>query len=176
MKSIKTIKVYSTAQFPCQWDDLVIKEKKKKKLIATIYSKKEAEKDNLGFGIKKARDNIYDLVVDASEINNQVVRDALQDLEKRTHKKYKFFSEKTNEDRIIDYANKLIKYGEKFKNKNGDYDFSQVKIPYEKNLVIRSLIGEILYEAITYKNPKGLKSLETTINLEIKELLKKENS
>lgn len=54
----KTINVYSTAQFPCPWDDLIIrkkikiklpkrgqfKEKNKNKLIATIYTEKEAKK------------------------------------------------------------------------------------------------------------------------------------
>ena len=169
-----TINVYSTSQFPCQWEDLIIKNRQKtKKLIATIYTEREALKDNLGFGIKRGEDGVYDIVVDALEINNEVVRNALKDLEKKTCQKYKFISKKTNEDGIIDYANRLIKYSKRFEDKNGNYNFNQAKISYEKTLVIRSWIGELLYEAITYKNAETLKSLETTINFEIRELLKK---
>lgn len=166
---MKSINVYSTSQFPSQWDDLITKEKR---LIATLYTKKEAKKDNISFGVKKAKDGIYDIVVDATEINNEIVKNALKDLTKKTNKKYRFVSKRTNEDKIIDYSNKLLKYAEKFKDKEGYYDFSQVKTPYEKNLVIRSWIGELLYEAIVYKNPEVLKSLEKTMDIEIKELLK----
>lgn len=169
MKSIKTINVYPTAQFPCRWEDLI---DNKKKLIATIYTESEAKKDNLSFGIKKAKDGSYDIVVDATEINNEVVRNSLKDLEKMTNKTYKFISEKTNEDKIIDYSKKLIKSDERFKDKKGDYNFSKAKTSLEKNLVIRSWIGELIYETMVYKNPEVFKSLEKTINIEIRELLK----
>ena len=173
---MKPINVYSTSQFPCQWEDLIIKNRQNtKKLIATIYTEKEAQKDNLGLGIKRERDGVYDIVVDALEINNEVVRNALKDLEKKTNQKYKFISKKTNEDKIIDYANKLMKYSKRFEDKNGNYNFNQAKISYEKILVIRSWIGELLYEAITCKNAETLKSLETIISFEIKELLKNKN-
>lgn len=137
-----------------------------------FIQKKKQKKDGLSFGIKKSKDKIYDIVVDATEINNEVVRNALKNLEKITKQKYNFISKKTPEDKIIDYANKLIKYGEKSKEKNGNYNFDMAKIFFEKNLVIRSWVGELIYEALTYKDPRTLKSLEKTINIEIKYLLK----
>lgn len=83
----KIIKVRPTCEYPCQWDDLI---DSRKKLIATIYTLEEGEKDNLKPGISKGKDGIYDIVVYAKEINNEVARNALKDLEKVTGKRYVF--------------------------------------------------------------------------------------
>jgi len=169
---MKKINIYPTVQFPCQWDDLVVKIGKNKKTIATIYTEKEAEKDNLKLGIGKGNDGIYDIVIDGAEINNEVVRNSLKDLEKRTHNSYKFVSKQTEEDKIIAYSDKLNALSDKYKDKSDCYDFSKIKSPVEKSRVIKSWIGEILYEAITYKNLDTLKSLAEMIGIEIKELIK----
>lgn len=166
------INVYPTSQFPCGWDDLIIKKGKAKKVIATIYTEKEAEKNGLKFGIRKGRDEIYDIVVDATDINNEVVKSALKGLEKKTRKRYSFISNPTEEDKIIAYSDKLMALHDKYKDKNGCYDFSKASSPEEKSNIINGWIGEILYEALTYKNIKVLKSLTKTIGIEIKELIK----
>src|SRR4030042_2906724 len=86
-KSKKIIKVRPTSEYPCQWDDLI---DSRKKVIATIYTLQEGKKDNLKPGIVKGEDGIYDVVVHAKDINNEVVRNALRDLEKVTGKRYRF--------------------------------------------------------------------------------------
>lgn len=82
-----TIRVRPTCEYPCQWDDLI---DSRRKVIATIYTYEEGEKDNLKPGITKGKDGIYDIVVHSNEINNEVVRNALKDLEKVTNKRYVF--------------------------------------------------------------------------------------
>ena len=83
----KRIRVKPTCEYPSQWDDLI---NSNKKVIATIYTIEEAEKDNLKPGITKGKDGIYDIVVHSNEINNEVARNALKDLEKVTNKQYVF--------------------------------------------------------------------------------------
>ena len=60
----------------------------KNNVIATIYTLKEGKKDNLKSGITKAKDGIYDIVVNSKEITVEVVKNALADLEKVTDKRY----------------------------------------------------------------------------------------
>ena len=50
------IRVKPTCEYPCQWDDLI---NSHNKVIATIYTIEEAEKDNLKLGITKGKDGIY---------------------------------------------------------------------------------------------------------------------
>jgi len=72
---------------------------------------------------------------------------------------------------MLKYANYLIDFGKKYKRKDY-YDFSKAKSPSEKTRIIRSWIGEILHEAVKYKNKAQLESLEKTISSEIRELIK----
>lgn len=166
----KIIRIKPTGQYPCQWDDLI---NKKNKTIATIYTENEAKGDGLKFGITKGKDGVYDIVTSAKEINNEVVRNALKDLSKKTKKKYQFITKQNLEDKLIKYANRLIKPIEKYGNQKKGYDFSKAKTPKQKTEIISIWIGEILYEALTYKDTETVKSLTTTIKTEIKELIKK---
>lgn len=59
-KHKKIIRVKPTCDYPCQWDDLI---DSRKKIIATIYTLEEGEKDNLKPGITKGKDEIHDIVV-----------------------------------------------------------------------------------------------------------------
>ena len=168
---MKKIRVYQTIEFPCSYEDLVVKGERGKITMATIYTGGYAKKYttiNPLPRIKKSKDGTYDIVVDASEINNEVVRNALKDLEKKTHKKYRFICKKTAEDKIFKYAEQLIGHGKRFGTKKG---YNRAKTPHEKTQIIRSWIGEILYEAGVYKNLPVLKSLEKTIAIEIKDLI-----
>lgn len=107
MKKHKNIiKINPTCEYPCQWDDLI---DSRKKVIATIYTLEEGKKDNLKPGVTKGKDGIYDIVVYAKEINNEVVRNALKDLEKITGKQYIFAGSSSPEDKIITYAKKLMR-------------------------------------------------------------------
>lgn len=172
----KIIKVRPTGEYPCQWDDLIDEQGR---VIATIYTEKEAEEEGLKFhkdGISKGRDGIYNIVVPlAQEINNEVVRNRLELLSKRTKKEYKFVSRPSLDDKIIKYADRLIKPLEKYGNIKDGYNFSKAKTPKQKTEVIRIWIGEILYEAMTYKDVKSLKSLVDCIKTEIQDLIKEDN-
>ena len=92
----RIVKVRPTGEYPCQWDDLIIPEKK---TLATIYTLSEGKKDGLKAGIRKADDGVYDVVVKASKINYRVVRNTLKELEKITHCSYVFDSK--NRSRFI---------------------------------------------------------------------------
>lgn len=164
----KKISVRPTGEYPCQWDDLI---GPSKKVIATIYTLEEGYKDNLKPGITKGKDGIYDIVVYAKEINNEVVRNALKDLEKLTGKRYVFAGTPSLEDRIIAYAERLMKPLKKYGNTKAGYDFSKAKTPKQKADVIGIWIGEILCEALTYKDAEMVKSLTETIKTEIEELI-----
>ena len=161
--------IKSTGCYPCQWDDLI---DSNKMVIATIYTEKEAKANGLKPGIRKAKDGIYNIVVYSNEINNEVVRNALKDLSKKTKQTYKFLVEKTLEDKIIDYANKIMKPSEKYKDLKGNYDFSKASTSKEKADIMMGWIGEILYEGTTYKDKSALESLVKLINIEIQELIK----
>ena len=164
----KIIRVKPTCEYPCQWDDLI---GPSGKVIATIYTLEEGERDNLNPGIVKGKDGIYDIVVHAKEINNEVVRNALQDLEKVTGKRYVFAGSSSLEDKIIAYAERLMRPLKKYGISKEGYDFSKAKTPKQKAEVIGIWIGEILYEALTYKDAGTVKSLTETIKMEIEELL-----
>lgn len=163
-----TISVRPTCEYPCQWDDLIDSHKK---VIATIYTLEEGEKDNLKPGITKGKDEIFDIVVYSKEINNEVVRNALQDLEKVTNKRYFFASSPSHEDKIIAYAERIMRPLKKYGNLKKGYDFSRVKTSKQKAEIIGIWIGEILYEALTYKDDKSIKSLIKTIQTEIEDLV-----
>lgn len=165
----KIIKVKPTSEYPCQWDDLI---DSRKKVIATIYTLKEGEKDNLKLGITKRKNGIYDIVVHAKEINNEVVREALKDLEKVTGKRYVFAGSPFPEDKIIAYAERLMKPLKKYGNAEEGYDFSKARTAKQRAEVIGIWIGEILYEALTYKDVEAVKSLTETIKTEIEEFIK----
>lgn len=162
------IKVRPTSEYPSQWDDLIAS---RKKVIATVYTLEEGEKDNLKLGITKGKDGIYDIVVHAEEINNEVVRNALKDLEKVTSERYVFVGSPSSEDKIIAYAERLMRPLKKYGNSEEGYDFSKAKTAKQKAEVIGVWIGEILYEALTYKDVTTIKSLTKMIKIEIEELI-----
>lgn len=167
-KQKRPVRIKPTCEYPCQWDDLIAPGKK---VIATIYTFEEGKKDNLKPGITKGKDGIYDIVVHSKEINNEVVRNALQDLEKVTGDKYVFVSPPSLEDKIIAYAERLMKPLRKYGTPEEGYDFSRAKTTTQKTEVIGIWIGEILYEALTYKDLEAVKSLAETIRPEIEEIV-----
>ena len=81
----KTVYVRPTGEYPCQWDDLVGPDRK---VIATIYSTEEGKKGIRKPGIRKGWDGIYDIVTPTMEINNEVVRNALDELSKKTKRNF----------------------------------------------------------------------------------------
>lgn len=163
----KIIRIRPACEYPCQWDDLIDSHKK---VFATIYTFEEGEKDNLKPGITKGKDGIYDIVVHSEEINNEVVRNALKDLEKVTDKRYVFINFPSHEDKIIAYAERLMRPLKKYGDQKKSYDFSKARTPKQKAEVISIWIGEILYEALTYKDVESVKSLIKTIRTEIEDL------
>jgi hypothetical protein len=167
----KITKVRPTCEYPSQWDDLI---GPGKKVIATIYTLQEGEKDNLKPGITKGKDGIYDIVFHAEEINNEVVRNALEDLGKVIGRKYVFAGSPSPEDRIIAYAERLMQPLKKYGTSEEGYDFSKARTAKQKAEVIGIWIGEIIYEALTYKDVEAVKSLTETIKIEIEELISKE--
>lgn len=164
----KVVKIKPTGEYPCQWDDLI---DDKGKTIATIYTEEEAKKDGLKTGIRKGRDGVYDIVVWAREINNEVVRNALKDLGKKTGTNYVLCVRRTIEDDIIAWAEKLMKPLEKYGNPKRGYDFSKASTPRQKAEIISIWVGEILYEALTYKDERVVKSLAETVKAEIQDLV-----
>ena len=165
------IKIKSTGKYPCQWDDLI---DEKGSVIATVYTEEEGKKDSLKFGITKGKDGIYDIVISTKEINNEVVRNVLIDLSNRTKKKYQLAASPTLEDKLIKYANSLIKPLEKYGTEKKGYNFSKAKTAKQKTEIIGIFIGEILYEALSYKDAEIVKSLTEIIKLEVKNLIKKD--
>ena len=165
------MRIKPSSEYPSQWDDLI---GPNKKVIATIYTPEEGKKDNLKPGITKGKDGIYDIVAHATEINNEVVRNALKDLEKVTGTQYIFVSTTSPEDRIIDYAERLMRHLKKYGNPDEGYDFSRAKTSRQKAEVISIWIGEILYEALAYKDVEAVRSLTETIKTEIEGLVKDE--
>lgn len=162
------IRVKPTCEYPCQWDDLI---NSHKKVIATIYTLDEGKKDNLKPGITKGKDGIFDIVVYSKEINNEVMRNALKELEKVTGKKYIFAGSPSNQDKIIAYTERLMRPLKKYGNPEEGYDFSKARTAKQKTEIIGIWIGEILYEALTYKNVESVKNLTYTIQTEIEELI-----
>lgn len=165
----KIIKVRPTSEYPCQWDDLIDPHKK---VIATIYTLEEGKKDNLRPGITKGKDGIYDIIVHAREINSEVVRSALKELGKITGKQYALAGSLSFEDKIIAYTERLMKPLNKYGDPVGGYDFSRASTSKQKTEIIGIWIGEILYEALTYKDIDTMKSLTETIKMEIEEIIK----
>ena len=163
----KIIRIRPTGEYPCQWDDLIDSHKK---VFATIYTFEEGEKDNLKPGITKGKDGIYDIVVHSEEINNEVVRSALKDLGKVAGESYVFVGFRSPEDKIISYAERLMRPLKKYGDPDKGYDFSKARTSKQKTEVISIWIGEILYEALTYKDVESVKSLIKTIRTEIEDL------
>jgi cytochrome c551/c552 len=91
----KAIKIKPACEYPSQWDDLI---GPGEKVIATIYTFTEGAKDNLSPGITQGKDGIYDIVVHAKEINNEVVRNALNDLARITGRKHIFMGSEDESD------------------------------------------------------------------------------
>ena len=169
-KHMNIIRVRPTCEYHCQWDDLI---NSHKKVIATIYTLDEGKKDHLKPGITKGKDGIYDIVVYSKEVNNEVVKNALKDLEKVTNKRYVFEVSPSSEDKIIAYAERLMRPLKKYGNSEEGYDFTKAKTAKQKAEIIGIWIGEILYEALTYKDVESVKSLTNTIQIEIEELINK---
>lgn len=167
----KVVKIRPACEYPSQWDDLIGPDGK---VIATIYTFEEGAKDSRKLGIKKGKDGVYDIVVDAKEINNKVVRNALKKLEKITGSKYVFAGSSSPEDEIIAYAEKLMKPLKKYGNPDAGYDFSGARTAKQKAEVIGIWIGEILYEALIYKDSQTVRSLIETIQTEVEELIKED--
>lgn len=167
-RHINIMKVRQTCEYPCQWDDLI---NSHNKVIATIYTLEEGENDNLKPGITKGKDGIYDIVVHSNEINNEVARNALKDLEKVTNKRYVFAGSPSHEDKIIAYTERLMRPLKKYGNPEEGYDFSKARTAKQKAEIIGIWIGEILYEALTYKDVESVKSLTHTIQTEIEGLI-----
>lgn len=164
----KIIRLRPSGEYPCQWDDLI---DSRKKVVATIYTLEEGEKDNIKSGITKGKDGIYDIVVHAKEINNEVVRNALRDLEKVTDKRYVFTGSPSSEDKIIAHAERLMRPLKKYGNPKKGYNFSKARTVKQKAEVTCIWIGEILYEALTYKDAEAVKSLTEMTKTEIEELI-----
>lgn len=165
----KQIHIRPSCQYPCQWDDLI---DSSRKVVATIYTFEEAVKDDLKPGITKGEDDIYDIVVYAKEINNEVVKKALKDLEEVTGETYVFKGFAMPEDAIILFAEKLMKPLKKYGSQEKGYDFTKALTAKQKAWVISIWIGEILYDAMTYKDINSVKSLTDTIEMEIADLIK----
>jgi hypothetical protein len=168
-KPQKVTRVKPTCEYPCTWDDLI---GPGKKVLATIYTDEEGEKDHLKLGITKGRDGIYDIVVHTKEINNEVARNALKDLGKVTGRQYVFAGSPSIEDKIIQYAERLMKPLKKYGTPEKGYDFSEARTDRQKADVIGIWIGEILYEALTSKDVTAVKSLTETIRAEIEDLIR----
>lgn len=165
----KAIRIRPTGEYPCQWDDLI---EPGRKVRATVYTLEEGKKDHLKPGITKGKDGVYDIVVDAKEINNEVARNALKDLGKVTGRRYVFAGFPSPEDELLAYAERLLTPLKKYGTSRQGYDFSRAKTPRQKAEVIGIWIGEILYDALTYKDVATVKSLTETIRAEIEELIR----
>ncbi len=98
----------------------------------------------------------------------------MKDLEKITDKRYIFEGTPSFEDEIIAYAERLMKPLKKYGNPKKGYDFSKAKTHRQKAEIIGIWMGEILYEALTYKDVNALTSLIRTIKTEIEDLIKEE--
>ncbi|MDH5186154.1 MAG: hypothetical protein OEW70_03715 [candidate division WOR-3 bacterium] len=79
---------------------------------------------------------------------------------------------RNNGDKIINYAEKLMKPLKKYGSPKKGYNFSLAKNSKQKTEVISIWIGEILFEALTYKDVNAVKSLTEIIKTEIEELIK----
>lgn len=167
--SKSVIFITPTGEYPSQWDDLI---DASRRTIATIYTEQEAKKNHLARGIKKGKDGVYDIVVDAAEINHEMVRNALTKLAKKTSRSYRLKVNATAEDRIVNFANRLMRPLGKYGNPKRGYDFSWAVSPKQKGEVIGIWIGEILYEALVYKDVKTAQSLTRMIQIEIEDLIK----
>lgn len=78
--------MWTTAYYPCKWDDLIDEQRR---THATFYTLKNAKED--GFeapGITLGEDGVYDIVVDAPELSHVLVRRALTGLSKITGLQY----------------------------------------------------------------------------------------
>ena len=103
-----------------------------------------------------------------------MVRNTLKDLGKVMGKKYVFAGSLSPEDKIITYTERLMKPLKKYGNFEEGYDFFKARTAKQKAEVIGIWIGEIIYEALTYKDLEAVKSLTETIKIEIEELISKE--
>jgi len=83
----KCIELTTLGEYPCQWDDLLTKELA---TYATVYTSKEAKKDNLKLGFTKSKDGVWDIVIAVPLLTKAVVRTMLQKLTKKTNIEYVF--------------------------------------------------------------------------------------
>jgi len=86
------MKLKSTCVLPSQWNDLV---DEKDNVIATVYTLKERQSDfeDAKVGIIKAEDGIYDVVVEAEELTDEVIGEAIGNLMGCTKENYEFTKE-----------------------------------------------------------------------------------
>ena len=61
----------------------------KNKIYAVVYTLAEAAEDKLALGVTKAKDGIYDIVLDVPEVNVSVIEKALKELSKITTLEYR---------------------------------------------------------------------------------------
>ena len=80
-----------TGYYPCSWDDII---DENKRVYATIHTLKSVKKDSFlrlkreGITFDK-KDKIYDIVIDAPELTEKIVKDSLRKLSEITGLVYK---------------------------------------------------------------------------------------
>ncbi len=85
-KEKSKIALRSTGIYPCSWDDLIYETGR---TYATVYTLENARENGfLEPGITKGDDGIFDIVIDAPELTEDVLRDALNNLSSTTGIKY----------------------------------------------------------------------------------------
>ena len=83
---VKLMELKSTGQYPCQWNDII---DNKRRTYVTVYTLKNAREDGIKRAcIKKARDGVFDIVIDTSQLTKKIIVKALEDLSKITEIKY----------------------------------------------------------------------------------------
>ena len=87
----KTMKLKMTGYYPCPWDDLIDESKKVHVTIHTLKSVKKnpllrLKKESITFDKKN---NVYDIVIDVSELTEKIVKDSLKKLSEITGLAYK---------------------------------------------------------------------------------------
>lgn len=187
MRNMRIIKIINAYPLPSPWDYLLDASKKDnyKSIIAVIYTEKFIEENNGKnvdgrkikhdkYGIHKNRFGYYDIIVHSKEINSCIIREKLKDLSKKTKQKYIFVGDRTYDDDIYDFAEKLMNKLDNLCDKQGYHDEKKLKSYSAKADLIGVWIGEFLNWVVTDKDVRTLESLWTTVRYEIIDLIKPE--
>lgn len=84
---VKIMNLKTTGEYPCQFDDLI---DKNRKTYATIYTLKNAREYGINkIGISKGKYGIFNIVKDVSKLTKNIVRNSLTELSKITGIEYK---------------------------------------------------------------------------------------